>query len=42
MMNLDFYHNLPQKKCCTCGCEMEEMHESYFDECEHCLTKHDE
>ncbi|WML44023.1 protein YhfH [Neobacillus sp. PS3-40] len=40
MLNLDFYHNLPKKECKECGCEMEEMHESYLDECVGCCGEH--
>ncbi|PWA08395.1 YhfH family protein [Pueribacillus theae] len=34
---LEFFRNMPKKRCTECGKEMEEMHESYMNECEHCL-----
>jgi hypothetical protein len=40
MLDLTFYHNLPKKTCKECGCEMEEMHEAYYTECEGCEEEH--
>jgi formylmethanofuran dehydrogenase subunit E len=42
MMPIEFYRNIPAKQCSQCGEEMVEMHECYFNECEHCLRKVEE
>ncbi len=34
---MEFFRNMPAKICSECGKEFEEMHESYMNECEHCL-----
>ncbi len=36
---IEFFKNLPQKICPECGDTMEEQAESYFLECEKCLSK---
>jgi hypothetical protein len=33
-----FYRNIPVKICVTCGCKIEEQHESYLHECERCMN----
>ncbi len=42
MKTLEFYRNLPEKECRECGCKINEQHESYLYECEHCMGKHEE
>jgi hypothetical protein len=39
MLDLSFYHNLPKKVCKECGCEIEEMHEVYLNECDGCCEQ---
>jgi hypothetical protein len=34
---LEFFKNLPPKKCTDCGSEIEEQHECYGNLCEKCL-----
>ncbi|RLQ94049.1 protein YhfH [Falsibacillus albus] len=36
---VEFFKKLPKKRCPECGQHMEEQAESYFMECEHCLSK---
>ncbi|WP_408008773.1 protein YhfH [Pseudalkalibacillus sp. A8] len=36
---VQFFKNLPKKKCPECGQTIKEQAESYFMECEHCLSK---
>ncbi|MFB9761107.1 MULTISPECIES: protein YhfH [Bacillaceae] len=33
---LEFFRNLPSKKCCECGREIEELHEVYQNKCDDC------
>ena len=35
----EFFKNLPKKECPECGQIVEEQHESYIMECDHCLQK---
>ena len=37
MKVLEFFKNLPPKKCVQCGREIEEQHECYGNTCENCL-----
>ncbi|MDM5199193.1 protein YhfH [Fictibacillus enclensis] len=39
MLTLEFYRNLPEKQCRECGNKMDEQHECYVQECEHCATQ---
>ncbi|AJO20629.1 YhfH family protein [Bacillus paralicheniformis] len=36
---MEFFRTLPKKTCPECGEKMEEQAESYFMECERCLSK---
>jgi hypothetical protein len=36
---VEFFKNLPKKKCPDCGEVIEEQAESYFLECDYCLSK---
>lgn len=33
---IEFFRNLPPKQCTKCGHEIDEMHESYTNQCEKC------
>ena len=35
----EFFKNLPKKECPECGQIVEEQHESYIMECDHCLRQ---
>ncbi|MEI5906472.1 protein YhfH [Bacillus spongiae] len=35
---VDFFKNLPAKKCSKCGEKIEEQHECYGNHCENCLN----
>ncbi|PZX04930.1 YhfH-like protein [Psychrobacillus insolitus] len=35
---LEFFRNLPEKKCATCGEKIEEQHECYGNTCDKCNT----
>ncbi|RBW67378.1 protein YhfH [Bacillus taeanensis] len=35
----EFFRNLPPKTCVDCGKKIREQHESYMNQCEHCLSK---
>jgi hypothetical protein len=39
MQSTEFFRNLPPKECAKCGDKIEEMHESYSNECTHCESK---
>lgn len=39
MKSTEFFKNLPPKQCVDCGTEIKEQHESYLNQCEHCLSK---
>lgn len=39
---VEFFKNLPKKCCPECGEVMEEQAESYFMECDRCLTQKQE
>ncbi|MBL4953925.1 YhfH family protein [Neobacillus sp. YIM B02564] len=39
MSPVEFFRNLPEKVCPECGQQIEEQAESYFMECDHCLSK---
>ncbi|EGQ26974.1 MULTISPECIES: protein YhfH [Sporosarcina] len=36
---VEFFKNLPAKVCATCGNEIEEQHECYSNQCDHCNIK---
>ncbi|WP_082306886.1 protein YhfH [Bacillus sp. FJAT-27245] len=36
---IEFFRNLPQKQCATCGSAIPEQAESYLCECDSCLAK---
>ena len=38
----EFFKNLPKKECPECGQIVEEQHESYLMECDHCLRIREE
>ena len=38
----EFFKNLPKKECPECGQIVEEQHESYLMECDHCLRLREE
>ncbi|MFC0471521.1 protein YhfH [Halalkalibacter kiskunsagensis] len=33
----EYFRNIDPKKCTDCGKSMEEMHESYLNQCDKCL-----
>lgn len=35
---MEFFRNLPPKKCTECGHEIEEQHECYGNKCDKCLS----
>ncbi|MET0960124.1 MAG: protein YhfH [Psychrobacillus psychrotolerans] len=35
---IEFFRNLPAKKCATCGDTIEEQHECYGNHCDKCTT----
>ncbi|MBU8907302.1 protein YhfH [Desertibacillus haloalkaliphilus] len=37
----EFFRNLPPKTCTDCGSEIDEMHESYHNQCDKCLRHAD-
>lgn len=39
---MEFFRTLPPKQCAECGQNIQEQHESYLMECDHCLSKKDE
>lgn len=38
--SIEFFKNLPPKKCIKCGHEIEEQAECYGNTCDHCLAEH--
>ncbi|MFJ7745653.1 protein YhfH [Peribacillus sp. NPDC097295] len=36
--SVEFFKNLPQKQCMDCGKKIEEQHECYGNQCDHCLS----
>ncbi|MCZ2257658.1 YhfH family protein [Sporosarcina sp. G11-34] len=34
---IEFFKNLPVKKCITCGEQIEEQHKSYRNQCDKCV-----
>ena len=38
---IEFFRNLPAKKCTKCGNEIEEQADCYGNTCNHCLDLHD-
>lgn len=39
---MEFFRTLAPKECVECGQYIEEQHESYLMECDHCLSKKEE
>ncbi|QKS71317.1 YhfH family protein [Paenalkalicoccus suaedae] len=39
MTSSEFFRNLPPKQCTKCGSHLDEMHESYVQECDSCQTE---
>jgi hypothetical protein len=35
---IEFFRNLPEKQCATCGEKIEEQHECYGNQCDQCNT----
>ncbi|WP_449620540.1 protein YhfH [Robertmurraya sp. Marseille-Q9965] len=33
---VEFFRNLPAKECSNCGAKIEEQHECYSNQCDHC------
>ena len=38
---VEFFRNLPAKKCTDCGNKIEEQADCYGNTCDHCLGMHD-
>lgn len=38
---VEFFRNLPVKKCTDCGKTIEEQADCYGNKCDHCLGMHD-
>ncbi|SDN32005.1 YhfH-like protein [Alkalicoccus daliensis] len=36
MSSVEFFRNLPPKQCNKCGNTLDEMHESYIQQCDEC------
>ncbi len=36
MSSVEFFRNLPPKQCTKCGNQLDEMHESYVQQCDEC------
>ncbi|MCP8968226.1 protein YhfH [Ectobacillus ponti] len=34
---MEFFRNLPAKKCCECGKTIDEQHEMYHNKCDDCV-----